>query len=146
MILEIAKGRVPVAVRGRTNIVDVRSVAWGTAEALARGKKGRLYVLGGENLTVPGMVARVARLAGVRAPYFSLPVGALLPFAWTSEFIGRALMMKRPLLPVVGLDFSRFGEHYSSEVARKELGYEPPSPADDAILRTLEWFRNNGYL
>lgn len=146
LLLDIAKGKVPVAVRGRTNVVDVRSVAWGAAEALDKGRRGRLYVLGGENMTVPGMMARIARIAGVRTPIIALPTEPLVPVAWTTEVLGKILGRPKPLFPVVGLDFARFGEYMSSEVARRELGYEPSVPVDRAIRRAILWFRENGYM
>jgi nucleoside-diphosphate-sugar epimerase len=51
-----------------------------------------------------------------------------------------------PALPKVGLDFARYGTWLSSEVARRELGYEPPVPVDDALRRALAWFRGEKYL
>ncbi|MFH0881388.1 MAG: NAD-dependent epimerase/dehydratase family protein [bacterium] len=147
VVLDVARGRLPVALRGRMNAVDVHSVAWGVVEALARGRSGGLYVLGGENVTIEGFLARVARIAEVPPPRFALPPQVVLPFAWKTEVIGKLLRSKAPLLPVVGIDFARFGCFISSEVAAREFDYNPTAASiDDVIRRTLAWFIDHGYL
>ncbi len=147
IVLDVARKRLPVGLRGRMNAVDVHSVAWGVAEALARGTAGRLYVLGGENMTIMGFLARVARIADVPPPVTALPPTMLLPAAWLAEAIGKLLGQTSPLLPVVGIDFARYGRFITSEIAARELGYNPAaSDLDQTLRRTLSWFRENGYL
>ena len=147
VILDIAKRRMPVSLHGRMNAVDVHSVAWGVAEALAKGRTGGLYVFGGQDMTLDGFFARVARIADVPPPKLSLPPKAVLPLAWITEGVGWLLRRRAPLLPVVGVDFARFGSYISSEVSTKEFGYDPArNSLDETIRRTLAWFRDNGYL
>jgi dihydroflavonol-4-reductase len=137
----------PVTLKGRMNVVDAHDVAWGTVQALEKGRKGRVYVLGGENVTLPGFTARVARLAGARSAWLALDPELLLPAAWLSEWLGKSLRLSSPPLPVVGIDFARFGEFISSEVARRELGYQPgTTPISASIRLALAWFRQNGLL
>lgn len=147
LLIDIAKRKLPVSLAGRLNVVDVRNVAWGIVQALEKGHRRRLYVLGGENITLEGFVARVARIAGVPSPWFALPPDVVLPFAWVSEYVGHLFKMEHPLLPVVGVDFARFGEYYSSEIAKRELGYDPKrSKIEFTLRRAFAWFRQNGYL
>ncbi len=147
VILEVAKGKLPVSLDGRTNVVDVHLVADGVLSALEKGSNGRLYVLGGENMTLTQMMTKIAIVAQVKPPYVSLSPKAMLPFAKASELIGDRLGKKRPLLPQVGIDFALYGEFISSEIAKKELGYDPSkSDTSEVIKRTLDWFKANGYL
>jgi len=147
VILETAKRKMPVILKGKMNAVDVQQVAWGVAEALQKGKSGKLYVLGGENMTLEGFFARVARIAEVPAPRFALPTKPLYPIAWTTEVAGKLLRAERPLLPVVGIDFAHYGEYMSSEVAERELDYDPMKTSVDAAIRnTITWFRDHHYL
>ncbi len=145
LLIDVAKKKVPAAVSGKTNAVDVHDVARGIVDALEKGNTGRVYVLGGENMTTPELIRRIARLAGVKEPKTNLHPWLLLPIAWLSEVLGRTVRQKKPIMPQVGLHFSLFGEHLSSAVAEKELGYTA-GPVDPAIERGLEWYRERGYI
>jgi len=147
VIVETAKNHFPFALAGRTNVVDVRLVAKGTVRALEKGKIGRLYVLGGENMTAFEMIKRIAVVAGAFKPILALPILPLLPLAWLSELIGKRQGLQTPAIPVVGLDLSRFSDHYSSEVAKRELNYDPLEISyEKSIEDSLNWFREMGYL
>jgi dihydroflavonol-4-reductase len=147
LLVDIARGRMPITLQGRMNVVDVRTVAWGIVRALEQGRKGRVYVLGGENVTIPGFTARVARIAGATSPKITLNPDLVWPLAWANEYIANILKRSAPWLPVVGVDFARHGEYMSSETAHRDLGYDPSrSRIDQAVRRALAWFRQNGHL
>ena len=55
ILLMVARGQLPVTVEGTINVVDGRDVAAGHVAAAERGRPGRRYILGGHNLTFPGM-------------------------------------------------------------------------------------------
>ncbi len=145
LILQIAKGQLPAVVLGKTNVVDVHDVAKGVRLALEKGRTGRVYVLGSENLTMPMLARKIARIAEVKPPSLVFPPQPLIPIAWLSELSGKILGKRLPLLPLVGLHFAIYGEFISSDVAVEEIGYNP-QPIDDCINRTLMWFRRKSYL
>ncbi|MBS1261836.1 MAG: Aurachin B dehydrogenase [Calditrichaeota bacterium] len=147
IIVDVARGRMPVTLHGRTNAVSVFAVAEGAIDAFERGTAGRVYVLGGENLTIPRLCERIAGIADVRPPYFAVPAEIVRPLAWLGEQIAFRAGDAAPPLPLVGVDFANFGEYLSSDLARRELAYDPARhPLDDAIRDALAWFREHGYV
>jgi dihydroflavonol-4-reductase len=74
-IIQIARGRVPLAVAGGLNIVHIQDVVQGHLLARQRGRCGHRYILGGENISAASFIALVAHLAGVRPPWLVLPGG-----------------------------------------------------------------------
>src|SRR5206468_2892072 len=75
----------PAFVETGLNVVDVDDVAQGHLLALARGRVGQRYILGGENLMLRELLGEIARLAGRRAPRVRLPVAPLIPLAHGAE-------------------------------------------------------------
>jgi dihydroflavonol-4-reductase len=121
MLRAVASGRIRafLATTG-LNVVDVRDVADGHALALERGRRGERYLLGGENLTLEELFARIAAAAGRPAPRLRVPYTA----ARVAAAVGLANRHEVRL--------ARHRMWFSSEKARRELGYEP-APVDDAI-------------
>src|SRR5919201_308699 len=59
------RGRLPGVIDASMNFVDVEDVAQGHLLAAEKGKPGERYILGGQNLTWPQLIDRVARLSEV---------------------------------------------------------------------------------
>lgn len=147
LIVDVAKNRLLVALKGKSNAVSVFAVAEGVRLALEKGKTGRLYVLGQENLTISDLLKRMAEITGGLAPVSSLPPEFVRPQALLGEQVAWRTGASKPLLPVVGVDFAVYGEYMSSEVAMNELGYDPSRyPLDDAIRQAFEWFKTKGMI
>src|SRR5690606_26475470 len=70
MILEVARRFTPLAPSGGNNCCDARDVALGALAAWERGKNGRNYILGGENLTYLEAWRLIARATGGKPPWF----------------------------------------------------------------------------
>ncbi len=145
MILDAARGRTPAYVDTGLNIVHVDDVAEGHWLAFQRGRPGERYVLGGENLSLKEIFSRIAALSGHAPPRIRLPHAALYPIARAAEGWVRVRGRGRPLVTVDELRMSKKWMFFSSEKARRELGYEP-RPAQDALRDALRWFREHGYL
>src|SRR5919112_816188 len=67
------RGRLPAVIDAPMNFVDVEDVATGHLLAADKGKAGERYILGGENLTWPQLIDRIADLSGVHYPVMILP-------------------------------------------------------------------------
>jgi dihydroflavonol-4-reductase len=80
------RGRLPAVIHAPMNFVDVEDVAIGHLLAAERGTPGERYILGGENVTWPRLIDRVAELSGVRNPIMALPTA-----------IGRAARVREAL-------------------------------------------------
>jgi dihydroflavonol-4-reductase len=125
MVRGVASGRYRATLRdGGLNLVDVHDVARGHVLALERGRRGERYLLGGENLTLAEVFALIARAAGRPAPRLQLPYAvaralALLGLANRQEVV-----------------LARLPAWFSSDKAKRELGYEP-APVEPAVERAV---------
>lgn len=144
IIVEAATGRMPAFVDTGLNLVHVDDVAQGHLLALDKGRIGDNYILGGEDVSLEIMLADIAGMAGRKAPTIKLPRAPLFPLAWGAEFIAR-LTGKEPFLTADALRMSRYRMFFSSEKARRELGYTA-RPYQEGLSDALSWFAQNGYL
>jgi dihydroflavonol-4-reductase len=144
IIVEAACGRMPAFVETGLNVVDVDDVAQGHLLALARGRIGERYILGGENLMLRALLGEIAALTGRSAPRVRLPVAPLIPLAYGAQALAR-LNGREPFLTVDGLRMSRNRMFFTSAKAERELGYRPRG-YQQALRSALDWFAQAGYL
>jgi dihydroflavonol-4-reductase len=144
VIVEAATGRMPAFVDTGLNLVHVDDVANGHLLALDKGKIGENYILGGEDVALETMLGDIAFLSGRKAPTIKLPRGPLFPLAWGAELLAR-VTGKEPFLTADALRMSRYRMFFSSDKARRELGYTA-RPYKEGLKDALTWFRDNGYL
>ncbi|MSP83066.1 MAG: SDR family NAD(P)-dependent oxidoreductase [Alphaproteobacteria bacterium] len=142
LIVEAAAGRMPAYVNTGLNIVHVDDVATGHLLAYEKGTIGERYVLGGDDLWLSDILAEIAGLYGRRPPRLRLPHGAVMPLAVMAEAWAR-LSGREPFVTVDGLRMARKLMFYSSEKARRDLGYAP-RPGREAIRDAVEDFRRRG--
>ncbi len=142
MIADAAAGRMPAYVDTGLNVVHVDDVAAGHLLALDRGRVGERYILGGEDFSLGDLFALVAREAGRRPPRVRLPRQALYPLALGCEGWAR-LTGREPIVTRETLAMSRKKMFFSSDKARRELGYSP-RPAAEAVRDAIAWFRAQG--
>jgi dihydroflavonol-4-reductase len=139
LIRDAARGKIPAYVDTGMNVVHVDDVAEGHLLALERGRIGRNYILGGENLPLRDLLGLIAEVAHRKPPRISLPTGPLFPLAVVSEWIGQATG-REPMLTLDALRMSRKHMYFSSARAVAELGYAP-RPVRQAIEDAVAWFR-----
>jgi dihydroflavonol-4-reductase len=128
------RGRLPAVIHAPMNFVDVEDVAIGHLLAAERGTPGERYILGGENLTWPRLIDRVAELSGVRNPIMALPT-AIGRAARVREALGLPGAISAEATNLMGRDW-----RFSSEKARKELGYRARR-LDQTLRATIEWYQ-----
>jgi dihydroflavonol-4-reductase len=143
-VLEFLNGRFPGFVDTTLNIVDVEDVAHGHVLAAERGRVGRSYILGGENLLLRDVLGALARATGLPAPTRQFPNGLALGAAHVSELVGRVLR-REPLLPLEAAKMSTTHMSFDDRRARTELGYES-RPASEALARAARWFVEAGFV
>ena len=141
IVIEAAKG-MPAFVETGLNVVHVDNVAEGHLLALKKGRLGERYILGGENLALSTILSEIAALYGRRPPRIRLPHAAVMPLAVGAEAWAR-LSGRAPFVSVDGVRMSRKLMFYSSDKARRELGYSP-RPAREAIHSAIADFRRRG--
>lgn len=139
IILEFLRGRMPASVGGGMNLVPVEDVARGHVLALEKGWPGERYLLGGENLLLDEIFARLSAISGRSAPRVHLPHGLVLTLALLDEYLCQ-VTGGTPRIPLEGARMSSELMYASSDKAARELGWWP-SPVNDALRRATEWYR-----
>jgi len=144
IIVEAANGRMPAFVESGLNLVHVDDVAQGHVLALERGTVGERYILGGQDVSLAGMLAAVARQTGRKPPTIRVPRAPLMPLAWANERFA-ALLGYDPFLTLDGLRMAGHHMFYSSAKAEHALGYRA-RPYEDAIADAIAWYREAGMI
>jgi dihydroflavonol-4-reductase len=143
MVVDFLNGRIPSYIDTGLNIVHVEDVALGHWLAAQKGRIGERYILGGENLTLKQVLDMLASVTGLPAPRFKTPYA----IAYAFGAVDTAIATMRGTTPLAPLDAIKMAKHYmwfSSEKAKKELGFSP-RPARQALKDAAEWYRANGY-
>lgn len=143
MVEEAARGKIPAFVDTGLNVVHVDDVARGHVQAHEQGRIGERYVLGGDDMMLREILAEIATLVGRRPPRIRLPRGAVLPVAYVAELVARFRDTGvEPLVTVDGLKMSKTFMFFSSDKAKREIGYEP-RPAREALADAVQWLRTH---
>jgi nucleoside-diphosphate-sugar epimerase len=106
----------------------------------------RTYILaGGEVTTLNALVALVAEGAGVPAPTLHLPVWPFHAAGAACEAICAPLGLEPPIYRR-RVDFFTKSRAFDIARARTEIGFAPRVGLREGIRRTLNWYREHGWL
>ena len=141
IILQMLNKRMPAYVDTGLNFVHVDDVALGHFLALDKGKIGEKYILGGENLMFKEFLDLISEYAKMPKVGFRFSAKYLYPFAYLNEFFAYMLNNYDPMLTVDGLSMSRKKMFFSSEKAKKQLGYRPRD-IKSAIKDSVDWIKS----
>jgi len=144
IIVEAANGKMPAFLDSGLNLVHVDDVATGHLAALARGRIGERYILGGQDVMLGTMLGEIAAIVGRKAPTVRIPRAPLFPMAWINERIARATG-STPFLTLDSLRMARHRMFFTSARAEKELGYRA-RPHRQALEDAIGWFRDAGMI
>lgn len=142
-LLDFASGRMPVAVRGGFDWVDVRDVAQACIAAMERGRRGEGYLVGGRWASIAEIGALVAAATGGRPPWVALPMGIARAVAPLGGWVQARLGQEPTFTPEAMYALARGSRHVDVTKARTELGHTP-RPLEDTVRDTLDWFRRAG--
>ncbi len=143
MVQEAARGKIPAFVDTGLNVVHVDDVATGHVQAFEHGQIGERYVLGGDDMMLREILEEIASLVGRSPPRIRLPRSAVLPIAYVAEFAARIRGSRAgPLLTVDGIKMTKTFMFFSSDKARKAIGYSP-RPAREALADAVAWLRDH---
>ncbi len=144
IIVEASRGRMPAFVDTGLNIAHVDDVADGHLSALARGRIGERYILGGDNVALSQMLGEIALRTGRRPPRIRLPIAPLVPLAFAAEALAK-VTRREPFVTRDGLRMAQKHMFFSDAKARLELGYRS-RPYTLALADAINWFRDAGYV
>jgi len=113
--------------------------------AYKNGEVGQRYILGGENYTLLQILTEICGFVDRKPPSIKLPQNVLLPIAYLLESASRLTGNWEPFVTVDGVKMSKKLMYFSSDKAKKTLGYKTRA-IQIAVADALEWYRKNGYL
>lgn len=144
MILDFCRGKRREYLDAELNLIDVRDVAEGMVRALQRGRTGRRYLLGHENLSIREVFVRLAGLTGLPEPRWRVPYSVALTAAYVSEFVADVMTHRAPAATVTGVKLTRRCMHFNAQRSLEELGLQPRSTAQ-SLADAVAWFRSVGW-
>lgn len=143
-IVRFLTGAMPAYVDTVLNVADVADVAEGHLLAAERGRRGRSYILGGQDLTLQEMLQMLADHTGLPAPQRRVPGWIALTTARASDFVEGTVLRREPHVPLEAARMSAKPMSFDDSRARAELGYTSGPPAA-ALAKAADWFQANGY-
>lgn len=144
VIRDIKRGKVPFYVDTILNVVSVDDVVDGHLQAAKKGVVGERYILGGENLSVKQVLDIIADVVDGKSPRLKVPFGVASLGGVLYEVIGN-ILNQRPLITPELVRIGKFRTAYSSEKAKRELGYRI-TPFRRAVENSYRWYVENGFL
>jgi len=129
-----------------TNLGDVRDIAHGHFLAMEKGKPGRSYLLGNENVEYERVLKISLEIANIKkpilkySPYFLLKIMGYLMLLNT-----RLITKKQPIITPAGVRIMAMGLRADCSRAIKELGL-PTRPIEESLRDAMIWFAENGYI
>jgi nucleoside-diphosphate-sugar epimerase len=106
----------------------------------------RTYILaGGEVTTLNELVATIADVAGVAPPRWHLPVWPFRAVGALCEAVCVPFGIEPPIYRR-RVDFYTKSRAFDITRARRELGYAPRVTLREGIRRTIDWYREHGWL
>jgi dihydroflavonol-4-reductase len=145
MMLDFLNGRAPAYLDAAINMIDVRDAALGHLLAAERGRPGRRYILGGENLTMGALLALLEQISGRPMPKWRIPYWLALGYAAVDEFIADRVTRRPPRAPLAGVKLVRHPMRFDNSRAHAELGLDP-RPLRESLTEAFAWFRAAGLL
>ncbi len=145
LIRDFCRGQLPARMDCTLNLIDVRDVAEGLIRTLERGQPGRRYLLGGENLTLVGLLGILSDLTGVPVPRWRVPYPLGLAVAHLSEFWADHVTGRTPKATVTGVRLTRRTMHFDPARSLATLGLTP-RPVRESLADAVAWHRETGQI
>ena len=136
MFRSFLAGRLPLAVRGGYDFVDVRDVARGIADCAENGQRGCGYILSGHYTTIRDMLEALKSAAGVRRTVTYLPLRLARSAAKVCEKFTRR--GKKPFFTPYSIAVLGSNADFSHSAASRTFGYAP-RPLLATLRDTAHW-------
>jgi dihydroflavonol-4-reductase len=145
MMLDFCRGQRQEYVDAELNLIDVRDVAEGMVRAMGRGRPGRRYLLGNQNLSLLELFTLLARLTALPVPRRHIPYPVALAAAYFSEFVADVFTHRMPAATVTGVKLTRRRMNFDARRSLEELGLAP-RPVAHTLAEVVDWFRQVGWV
>ncbi len=144
LLLDSARNKLPAGVKGGYDFADVRDVAAGVVAACAKGAKGETYILGNRYVSVREILQFVHELTHARLVKCMISIAAARMFLPVFSLYYK-IRKRRPLFTRYSLYTLTSNSNFSSEKAKRELGYKV-RPFKETIRDALKWLQAEGKL
>jgi dihydroflavonol-4-reductase len=144
-VLDYLNGRIPGYVDTAMNVAHVDDLAEGHLLALEKGRQGRSYICGGDNITMSQLLALLSIVTGLPPAQRHFPSIFPLLAGHASQFIEGTLLHREPRVPLEAAQMASTTMTFDDSRARNELGYRS-RPADVALYESARWFVEHDYV
>jgi dihydroflavonol-4-reductase len=138
-VLKFLTRSIPVVPSGGLSFVDVRDAAAALVGAMARGRAGHRYLVGGPNWTFAEFFGRLARLSKVDGPRLALPRRVQTVGARLYEELAR-LGKRRPAVEAMAVDMAQHFWYLDAAKAERELAFVARDP-QGTLLDTIRYLQ-----
>jgi dihydroflavonol-4-reductase len=145
MMLDFCRGKRREYLDADLNLIDVRDVAEGMIRVMERGRPGRRYLLGHENLSILKVFRLLARLMGLPEPRWRVPYPVALAAAYAGEFVADVFTHRAPAATITGVKLTRRHMHFDPSRSLAELELHP-RPVAETLAETVAWFGKMGWI
>lgn len=145
LIMDIANGTLPAYVAGNRNVIYAGDAGRGLLLAAEKGRPGERYLLTGVDIAMDDLIAAIADITQTKAPK-AIPL-------WLAKIISKAQIARyhylkgpEPRLSETAIAVLSAGQFLDGSKAERELGFTATVTLEEAIRRTLRWFKQTGYV
>lgn len=138
-LIKIINGEMPMGINGSFNLCDVRDLANGTILAAEKGKKGKCYILGNDEVSFRDFSRLVSEESGCKPVKIFLPLKLADTLA---KFIEKRAKKngKKPVMTSFSVYNLARNNTFDSTKARQELGYTTRSYRE-TIHDEIAWLK-----
>ena len=144
-IVDFLNRKMPAYLDTGMNVVDAQDVALGHWLALEKGRVGERYILGGENVTMKGLLDLLGEITGLPSPKVRLPYAPILALSYLNAGFCKLFPRITPRMTPETIRMSSHHMYFDPSKAVRELDF-PQTPAKDALAKAVDWYREHGYI
>ena len=142
-ILQFAKNQIPAITTGGYNYLDIRDAAESIVNSIDMGKKGEIYNLGGEFVTVKRLGQMIAEASNCNFPKIIFPINLVIVFRSLIQFLYERRGIPSPFNKE-NLFFLKNGPRIlDCTKAEADLNHSS-RPISQSVSDLVNWFKQNG--
>ena len=143
-LVDILKGRAPLAPTGAFPIVDVGSVARVHAAVMRPGRGARRYLITGRYTTAAELIHMLGEVTGRRIRFVTAPAWSLAPVARLADLVQRVVPWRLPL-GSQAVDVLMWNARCDDSETTREFDIAYPDTRE-ALTETVRWLSRTGRL
>ena len=139
LLLSFLAGKLPIAVKGGYDFVDVRDVAAGIVSCAEKGVRGKCYILSGHYATIRDILETVAGSTGIKKAVSYIPI-ALAKIGAPFYELDSIRRKKKLFFTPYAVHVLQSNARFSKKASENDLGYTPRS-LKETLLDTVKWLK-----